>query len=105
MAADVENAYTLILGDENGPASATVYATEDEAWRALDRAVRERCRMRPRYRRVLDPEAIARLADAWRSGYPERRFWQILAHRLPTVVTETARTPEPIRDDGQPVAS
>lgn len=91
MATDVVTAYTLILGDEHGPATASVHATAYDAWRALDREVRQRCRMRRRPRRVVDPEAAARLADAWRAGDPDERFWQILSHQLPVLVPGTAR--------------
>lgn len=91
MAADVVNAYTLIVGDEEGPATASVHASAGDAWQALDREVRERCRIRRRPRRAVDPEAIARLADAWRSGYPELRYWQILSHQLPVMVPEAGR--------------
>ena len=40
MARDVVSAYTLILGDEYGPAEVGVYSTAEEAWKALDREVR-----------------------------------------------------------------
>jgi hypothetical protein len=91
MAKDMVSAYTLLMGDEDGPATASVHATADEAWRALDREVRARCGMRPRPRRVVDPEAATRLADAWRAGYPQMRFWQILSHQLPIPVPEIGR--------------
>lgn len=91
MAAEAVNAYTLTIGDEHGPASVSVHTTSQQAWTALDRAVRHRCRMRPRPRRHPDPEATARLADAWRAGEPEYRFWQIRSHQLPVLVPATAR--------------
>jgi hypothetical protein len=65
---DVVSVYTLMLGDEEGPATVSVHATAEEAWRALDSEVRARCGLRPRPRRVIDPEAATRLADAWRAG-------------------------------------
>ena len=82
MARDVVSAYTLILGDEYGPATVGVYSSAEEAWKALDREVRGRCKLRVRPRRAVDPEAIGRLADAWRAGNAEERFWQILSHQL-----------------------
>jgi hypothetical protein len=88
---DVVSAYTLLMGDEDGPATVSVHATAEDAWRALDREVRARCRLRPRPRRVADPEATARLADAWRAGDAESRFWQIRSHQLPIIVPEIAR--------------
>ncbi|HXV93238.1 MAG TPA: hypothetical protein VD813_08080 [Pseudonocardia sp.] len=91
MTRDVVNAYTLLVGDEDGPPTVSVHASADDAWKALDREVRARCRMRPRPRRTPDPEATRRLADAWRAGYPERRFWQLLSHQLPVLVPATAR--------------
>ena len=103
VTADVECAYTLILGDEHGAASASVYATAEDAWRALDREVRERSRMRPGSR-VPDPEATARLADAWRSGCPDRRYWQILAHRIPKPRTETSWTNPAVHEEERPIA-
>jgi hypothetical protein len=95
VAADVVNAYTLIVGDEHGPATVSVHASAEVAWRALDAEVRSRCRMRRRPRRAVDPEAIGRLADAWRAGDLEARFWQILSHQLPVRVPDLAR-PVPV---------
>jgi len=88
---DVMSVYTLMLGDEYGPATVSVHSAADEAWRALDREVRARCGLRPRPRRVIDEGAATRLADAWRSGDPEARFWQICPHRLPLMVPEIGR--------------
>jgi hypothetical protein len=93
VARDVVSAYTLILGDEYGPATVGVHATAEEAWKALDREVRERCKLRIRPRRAVDPEATGRLADAWRAGNPENRFWQILSHQLAVPIPEIGRTP------------
>lgn len=87
---DVVSAYTLVIGDENGPPSVSVHATADEAWRALDREVRQRCRMRLRPRRRVDAEATARLADAWRTSERESRYWQIRPHQLPILVPDVA---------------
>ena len=91
MARDVVSAYTLILGDEYGPATVGVYSSAEEAWKALDREVRGKSRLRMRPRRAVDPEATGRLADAWRAGNPEERFWQILSHQLAVPIPEIGR--------------
>jgi hypothetical protein len=91
VARDVVSAYTLILGDEYGPTEVGVYSTAEEAWKALDREVRGRCKLRLRPRRTVDPEATGRLADAWRAGNPEERFWQILSHQLAVRIPEIGR--------------
>jgi hypothetical protein len=91
VARDVVSAYTLILGDEYGPATVGVYASAEEAWKALDREVRGRCKLRVRPRRAVDPEAIGRLADAWRAGNAEGRYWQILSHQLAVPIPEIGR--------------
>lgn len=91
MARDVVSAYTLILGDEYGPATVGVYSSAEEAWKALDREIRGRCRLRVRPRRAVDPEATGRLADAWRAGNAEERFWQILSHQLAVAIPEIGR--------------
>ncbi|MGQ0576021.1 MAG: hypothetical protein ACT4RN_17700 [Pseudonocardia sp.] len=90
MSCDVVSAYTLVIGDEDGPPAVSVHATADEAWRALDLEVRRRCRMRARPRRRVDADAIARLADAWRTAERENRFWQIRPHQLPIMVPDVA---------------
>ncbi|MGQ0479680.1 MAG: hypothetical protein ACT4O0_01410 [Pseudonocardia sp.] len=91
MSYDAVGVYTLLMGDENGPATVSVHTSAEDAWRALDREVRARCGLRPRPRRVADAESATRLADAWRSGDVERRFWQILPHQLPIMVPAIAR--------------
>jgi len=91
VARDVVSAYTLIVGDEYGPAEVGVYSTAEEAWKALDREVRGKCKLRLRPRRAVDPEATTRLADAWRAGNPEERFWQILSHQLAVRIPEIGR--------------
>ena len=107
MPYEVVSAYTLVLGggheepdtDEraSGP-EVSVHTTAEDAWRALDAGVRQRCGMRPRPRRSIDPDAVVRLADAWRAADPVARYWNITAHRLPIMVPEFARTPaEPVR--------
>ncbi|WP_028933254.1 hypothetical protein [Pseudonocardia spinosispora] len=96
MSYDVVSVYTLMLGDEEGPATVSVHATAEEAWRALDSEVRARCGLRPRPRRVIDPEAATRLADAWRAGDVETRFWQIHPHQISLIVPQIGRPVVPI---------
>lgn len=93
MSYEMVSAYTLLVGQTDGEPSVSVHTTADDAWRALDRAVRERCNMRPRPRRRTDADATSRLANAWRAGDPENRYWNVTAHRLPIPVPEIARTP------------
>jgi hypothetical protein len=97
MPRDMVSVYTLLLGDETGPATVSVHASAEEAWRALDREVRARCGLRPRPRRVTDPDSATRLADAWRAGDIECRFWQILPHQVPVMVPELGRPVQPAR--------
>lgn len=90
MSYDVVSAYTLVIGDEDGPPNVSVHATADDAWRALDREVRRRCRMRTRPRRTADADATTRLADSWRASDRETRYWQIRPHQLPIMVPDVA---------------
>lgn len=90
MAFEVVSAYTLLVGDVDG-STVSVHTTAEDAWRALDAEVRARCGMRPRPRRLMDADAVARLANAWRDGDPECRYWNVTAHRLPIPVPEIAR--------------
>lgn len=92
MSFDVVSAYTLLVGDAAGPPTVSVHTTADDAWRALDREVRERSRMRPRPRRRTDADSVARLANAWRAVDPEVRYWNVTVHRLPVPVPEIARS-------------
>lgn len=126
MPYEVVSAYTLVLGEaaESGPADGaaagaaggpaaevagavalaagtarpevSVHSTAEDAWRALDAGVRARCGMRPRPRRQIDPDAVVRLADAWRAADPTARYWQVTAHRLPIMVPELARPAAPV---------
>jgi hypothetical protein len=89
---EVVSVYTLLVGDAAGPPTVSVHTTADDAWRALDGEVRRRCGMRPRPRRRMDAEAATRLADAWRAGEPESRFWNVAVHRLPIPLPVIART-------------
>jgi hypothetical protein len=94
VARDVVSAYTLIVGDEYGPATVGVYSTAEEAWKALDREIRGKHTLRIRPRRGVDPEATRRLADEWRAGNADERFWQILAHQLAVRIPEIGRQRE-----------
>ncbi|WP_219418728.1 hypothetical protein [Pseudonocardia nigra] len=91
MSFEVVTAYTLLVGDADGPPTVSVHTTADDAWRALDREVRERCGMRPRPRRRMDADAATRLANAWRAGDPESRYWNVAVHRLPIPLPVIAR--------------
>lgn len=93
MSYEVVSAYTLLVGESDGAPTVSVHSTADDAWRALDAEVRERCGMRPRPRRRMDADAAARLANAWRAGDPEVRYWNLTVHRLPVPVPEIARRP------------
>jgi hypothetical protein len=95
MSFEVVSVYTLLVGDAAGPPTVSVHTTADDAWRALDAEVRRRCRMRPRPRRRMDAEAATRLADAWRAGEPDSRFWNVAVHRLPVPLPEIARSAVP----------
>lgn len=91
MGFEAVSAYTLLVGDAAAPPTVSVHTTAEEAWRALDREVRERCGMRPRPRRRMDADATARLANAWRAGDPDSRYWNVTVHRLPVPVPVIAR--------------
>ncbi|MCW0212666.1 MAG: hypothetical protein OJJ54_04855 [Pseudonocardia sp.] len=90
MSYDAVSAYTLVVGDDDEPATVSVHTTADDAWRELDTLIRERCAMRPRPRRLIDPDATSRLADAWRAADPDTRYWQVTAHRLPLMLPQIA---------------
>lgn len=93
MAYDVVSAYTLLVGDADGPPEVSVHTTADDAWRALDRSVRRRSRsVRLPWR--PDAETAERRANEWRAEDPERRYWNVTAHRLPIPVPEIARASE-----------
>jgi hypothetical protein len=88
---EVVTAYTLLVGDADGPPAVSVHTLADDAWRALDSEVRERCGMRPRPRRRMDADAAMRLANAWRAADPECRYWNVAVHRLPISLPVIAR--------------
>jgi len=92
MPYEVVSAYTLLVGDEGGP-MLSVHTTASDAWHALDREIRERCRMRPRPRRRVDEDSATRLADAWRDAEPDVRYWNLTVHRLPVPVPVIAAAP------------
>ena len=80
---EVVSAYTLLVGDVDGSPTVSVHTTADDAWRALDAAIRERCGMRPRPRR----------RDGRRRDHPAG---QRLAGRRPGVpLLEPDRAPAP----------
>ncbi|MGQ0777750.1 MAG: hypothetical protein ACT4NY_25635 [Pseudonocardiales bacterium] len=88
MPYEAVSAYTVLVGESGSATTVTVHGSADEAWRALAEAVRRRStRWMPR-----NAEA-ATLADRWRMGDPERRFWQVSAHRLQVMVPTTGSTP------------
>ena len=93
MSYEVVSAYTLLVGDVGGSPAVSVHSTADDAWRALDAEIRVRCGMRPRPRRRMDADAATRLANAWRGGDPENRYWNLAVHRLPVPMPEIARRP------------
>ena len=93
MSFEVVSAYTLLVGDGDGPPSVSVHSTADDAWRALDREIRSRCWMRSRPRRRMDADAATRLANAWRAADSDNRFWNLTVHRLPVPIPEIARVP------------
>jgi hypothetical protein len=90
---EVVSAYTLLVGDVTGSPTVSVHSTADDAWRALDAEIRVRCGMRPRPRREMDADATTRMANAWRAGDPEDRYWNLTVHRLPVPVPEIAQLP------------
>lgn len=88
MPYEAVSAYTVLVGESGATTTVTVHGSAEEAWRALAEAVRSRStRWMPR-----GAEA-ATLADRWRMGDPERRFWQVSAHQLQVMVPATGATP------------
>jgi hypothetical protein len=92
MPYEVVSAYTLLVGDEDGP-MLSVHTTAPDAWHALDREIRERCGMRARPQRRASADAATRLANAWRDADPECRYWNLTVHRLPVTVPVIAAPP------------
>ncbi len=88
MPYEAVSAYTVLVGEAGSATTVTVHGSAEEAWRALIEAVRSRTtRWMPR-----NGDAAA-LADRWREGDPERRFWQVSAHQLQVMVPAAGQTP------------
>jgi hypothetical protein len=88
MPYEAVNAYTVLIGETGSATTVSVHGSAAEAWDALAEAVRNRStHWMPRY-----GEASA-LADRWRRGDPERRFWQVSAHQLQVIVPATGTAP------------
>jgi hypothetical protein len=89
MPYEAVSAYTVVIGETGAATSVTVHGSADEAWRALSEAVRGRSsRWLPR-----NADA-AELADRWRAGAPERRFWQVSAHQLQVMMPAAGDVPQ-----------
>lgn len=94
MPYEAVSAYTVVVGETDRTTTVTVHGTADEAWQALAEAIRSRStRWMPR------SSDAATLADRWRQGDPQRRFWQVSAHQLQVMVPATSKAPR------RPVAS
>jgi hypothetical protein len=88
MPYEAVNAYTVLVGEAGNSTTVSVHGSAEEAWQALTEAVRNRStRWMPR-----SGDAAA-LADRWRRGDPERRFWQVSAHQLQVMVPATVTAP------------
>lgn len=88
MPYEAVNAYTVLVGESGSATTVSVHGSADAAWRALDEAVRSRSTSwMPR------TGDAAALADRWRRGAPERRFWQVSAHQLQVMMPTTGTTP------------
>jgi len=88
MPYEAVNAYTVLVGESGSVTTVSVHGSAQEAWRALAEAVRSRSTSwMPRY------SEAAVLADRWRRGAPERRFWQVSAHQLQVMVPATGTVP------------
>ncbi|HEX2301127.1 MAG TPA: hypothetical protein VHH34_21905 [Pseudonocardiaceae bacterium] len=82
------SAYTVLIGETGSATTVTVHGSADEAWQALAEAVRSRST-----RWVPRTADAAALADRWRSGAPQRRFWQVSAHQLQVMVPTSGEPP------------
>ena len=76
MPYDAVSAYTVLLGDGDGPPSVTVHGSADDAWRALGSALGH----------SGGPDAVHEAAERWRRHDPHRRFWHVSPHRLRVTV-------------------
>ena len=87
MPYEAVSAYTVVVGETGSATTVTVHGSAEEAWQALADAVRGRTtRWMPRN---VD---AATLADRWRAGAPQQRFWQVSAHQLQVMVPATGAT-------------
>lgn len=90
MPYDAVSAYTVLLGDGDGPARVTVHARAQEAWAALHAAVSPVPRPRWRRTRPVGEQAARDAAERWRGVDPTRRYWQVTPHRLQVTVPAIA---------------
>jgi hypothetical protein len=107
---DAVSAYTVLLGDGDGPTTVSVHGSAVDAWGALaaalgtrptsDRADAPRRRWLPVPRPVavvpqegLSQDEVHDAAESWRLVDPTRRFWQVTAHRLQVTVPAINTSP------------
>ena len=110
MTYDAVSAYTVMLGDGVGPTTVSVHGTAVDAWAALGSALgtppagstgpsgsaAPRRRWLPGVRTSAPVAVVPRAgvsqdevhaaAESWRLLDPDRRFWQVTAHRLQVTV-------------------
>jgi hypothetical protein len=107
VAYDAVSAYTVMLGDGVGPTTVSVHGSAVDAWAALGSALgtppgragapMQRRRWLPGVVRPSTPVAVVprdglsqdevhEAAESWRRIDPDRRFWQVTAHRLQVTV-------------------
>lgn len=88
MPYEAVNAYTVLVGEVGNSTTVSVHGSAEEAWQALVEAV---CRRSTRWMpRSGEPAAVA---DRWRRGDPDRRFWQVSAHQLQVMMPATGAAP------------
>ena len=105
MSYEMVSAYTLLIGDADGPAAVSVHQSAAQVWTALGDAVYARSVVRPLHADTeLDADSAAALADAWRAEDPATRYWSVTAHRLPVHMPVIAR-PAVVRVPAQRTAS
>ncbi|HEY2221310.1 hypothetical protein [Actinomycetospora sp.] len=113
MTYDAVSAYTVLLGDGDGPTTVSVHGSAVDAWAALaaalgnrptpDRADAPRRRWLPGPRpqspvavvprEGLSQDEVHDAAESWRLVDPTRRFWQVTAHRLQVTVPAINTSP------------
>ncbi len=105
MTYDAVSAYTVMVGDGVGPTTVSVHGSAVDAWTALGSALgtsaagvpSPRRRWLPGVVRPSTPVAVVPraglsqdevhdAAESWRLHDPDRRFWQVTAHRLQVTV-------------------